>query len=203
MQGKGGNMNYLEIIDILFYLTPGLLVTLFVEKMTVKPKEKTELKFVIESFIYSMLVYVLVDLLPWSENVSLSKDQGIKSLQAILLFSVCIIISLTVTLLKNYGIVFTALQKLRISRNTSHPTVWNEIFAKTRHYVTINFKDGSRLQGYPDLYSDDPDSPYLYLINACWLGGENKDEEVKLDVLEGILITPQFEIESIEFMKYI
>ena len=56
--------------------------------------------------------------------------------------------------------------------------------------------------GWPMYYSDDPDNPYVFLHRPAWVVEDPVGGSKLIDLDdEGILITPEQKIESIEFMK--
>lgn len=197
-------MNILGFIDVIFYLTPGIIISMLVRSLSVPEKNKSETSIIIESFIYAMVVYWLHRLIPFTTPIVLSKDKIPDVVSLSVMIGLCVIIAFIHSFLQNSGVLMDILQKLKITRNTSHPTVWNEVFGKKRRYVIVNFVQGSRLKGYPELYSDDPESPYLYISNAEWLytDKDNQLQSVPLDDNNGILVTPEHKIKFIEFLKH-
>jgi hypothetical protein len=87
---------------------------------------------------------------------------------------------------------------LRISRKTARSSVWFDVFYDIRTHIIINFENGRRIYGWPMYYSNDPKNPYIFLFKPAWIQG---NEFIHLDGLEGILITPEQKVESIEFLE--
>jgi hypothetical protein len=90
---------------------------------------------------------------------------------------------------------------LRISKKTARSSVWFDVFSDKKTAIIINFENGRRIYGWPLYYSDNPEKPYIFLSKPAWIKkGKEKDEFIHLDI-EGILITPEQKIESIEFLR--
>lgn len=92
---------------------------------------------------------------------------------------------------------------LRFSKRTSRVSVWLDVFYASKGFIIINFQDGRRLRGWPMYFSDDPNKPYLFLWKPAWIEMDEatlQPKVIELD-LEGILVTPEEKIESIEFLK--
>ena len=63
-------------------------------------------------------------------------------------------------------------------------------------YLIIEMKDGRRVYGWPEYFSDDfNEGPVLFLTRACWLLDDNKEIDIPYP---GIMIMGS-EIQSIQF----
>lgn len=72
-----------------------------------------------------------------------------------------------------------------------------------KRHVIIDFENGRRIYGWPKYYSNTPENPYIFLHKPAWIEVDEESKEnrfIDLDV-EGILITPEQKIESIEFLR--
>ena len=88
-------------------------------------------------------------------------------------------------------------RKLRITRRTSGPTVWVDVFDHLDKHIVIDFANGQRIYGWPMYYSDSPERPFIFLHRPYWIrNGKFVETE-----LYGMLITPEQPIEAIEFLE--
>jgi hypothetical protein len=94
-------------------------------------------------------------------------------------------------------------RKLLITRRTARTSVWFDVFYDIKKHIIINFENGRRIFGWPMYYSNDPEKQYIFLHQPAWIVKDaKKGEEKYVDLaIEGILITPEQRIESIEFLQ--
>ena len=93
-------------------------------------------------------------------------------------------------------------RKLQITRRSSRHSVWYDTFCDNQKYIIINFENGRRLYGWPNDYSDSQKNYFIYLTQPAWIienSKTKKREYIDLDI-DGILITSEQKIESIEFL---
>jgi hypothetical protein len=92
-------------------------------------------------------------------------------------------------LLRTFGMT------VRTAHETAWPQVWNEF--KDR-YVVVEFKDDSRLLGYPRIWSDLPNERCLLLEDACWLiDGVTPEAEGR----EGVFLVDMSDVRLLEFQR--
>ena len=112
------------------------------------------------------------------------------------LFGISLIIPMILGILITNDLHMKVARKFRISRKTARSSVWFDVFYDIRGYVIINFENGRRIYGWPMYYSNEPKEPYIFLYDPAWIVN---NQYMELNV-EGILITPEQKIESIEFL---
>lgn len=191
-----------EALQIFIFLIPGFMAASILDMMVPK-KETKELGRVVEALIFSMIIYTIYASIFKSGPVAINKSDGliVYSFNASAL--ICLFgISLIMPIVFSYFIVhdwhMTLLRKMRATSRTARNCVWHDAFSKFKKHIIINFKNGRRIYGWPEYYSDDSKDGFIFLSNAAWIN--EKGEFDNLD-LEGILITPEQKIESIEFTK--
>ena len=190
-----------QALQILIFLIPGFISATILNALVVR-KAKKELGIIIEALILSMLIYTIYSLISGvspvtlnqiEESIVYSYDSKSFVWLGVLSLGIPVILSLFIT----NDLHMKLARFLRISRRTARSSVWFDVFYDIRKHIIINLKDGRRIYGWPQYYSNDPESPYIFLFKPCWIQGE---KFIDLDI-EGILITPEEKIESIEFLK--
>ncbi len=89
------------------------------------------------------------------------------------------------------------LRLIGVTRKTARDTVWLDVFTDKVKNVIINQKDGRRIYGWPEYYSNTPENGMIYLANPAWV---DNGEYIDLDI-DGIFLIAKDNIESIEFMN--
>jgi len=190
-----------QALQILIFLIPGFISATILNSFIVR-KEKKELGKIIEALIFSMLIYTVYSFMSGKSPVALNQiEKSItysydsKSFLWLSLLSVGIPAVLSFFVTNDWHMKVA--RKLRISRKTARSSVWFDVFCDVRKPVIINFGNGRRIYGWPKYYSDEPENSYIFLFKPAWI---QEGKYVDLNV-EGILITPEQKIESIEFLE--
>lgn len=190
-----------QALEILIFLIPGFISATVLNALIVR-KEKKELGKIIEALIFSMLIYTIYSFVSGRSPITLNQiEESItysynsESFLWLGLLSVGIPAALGLFVTNDWHM--KAARKLRITRRTARSSVWFDVFCDIRKHIIINFENGRRLYGWPMYYSNEPENPYIFLFKPAWI---QEDKFVDLSV-EGILITPEQKIESIEFLE--
>ncbi len=195
----------IESLKVLIYLTPGLIASVIYSALTVRTVSIKGITILIESLLFSVFIFMAASLIPKISPFNIDQTAGkiipdVHSFAAVVLISVFLAIAMAV--IKNKDIPFRILRRLGITKNTSNPSIWNEVFSKYDTNIIINFADKTRLYGHPLYYSDNQNEQYIFLENPNWViqnKKTKKEEFFAIGNLQGILITPEYKIESIEF----
>jgi hypothetical protein len=195
-----------EALNILLFLIPGFISAGILNIIVVR-KEKNDFSKVVEALIFSLVIYTIYALV-FKETPVLFRDKldkaiifNWKSLAFLSIFSVLfpMVVGANIT----NDMLMKVARFLRITKNTSRSSVWLDVFYDMKRHVIINFENGRRIYGWPMYYSREPDKPYVFLYKPAWVVEDEETKEqkfIELD-LEGMLITPEQKIESIEFLK--
>ncbi len=198
-----------QVLQILIYLVPGLIAEKMVISLTEPVKSQSDISKIINALIFSVLIYVLVyicandfPIIIKLNNNQFSKIEY-KAIPIVLTISFTFLLPVLISILKKYDLHMKLMRIIKITNNTSRRSVWSDIFLNVNSYITINFIDGRRLQGLPTQYSNDPDEPFIYIKKPTWIitDDEGKINELQIDKIDGILITPEMKIESIEIYQ--
>jgi len=191
-----------QAMQILIFLIPGFLADSVYNGLVVRSQPK-EFKLIIEALIFSVLIYTPFYCLYERLPILFSKEKDLiiysfnaSSLSILLLFSV--LVPIIFSYIVNNDIHMKILRFLKISPKTAAETVWLDVFYNYKNFIIINFEDGRRIYGWPMYYSKTPQNPFIFLYKPEWIN--NKNEFIELNI-EGILITPEMKIQSIEFLK--
>ena len=194
-----------ETLNLLLLLIPGLLSSRVLQLIDRKQK-KDNFKVVVDVLIYSFLSYVSVDFFyKWNPIFSIKKDSdGLFTYQAgsdfkliILTLFVAIFLPLVVGAITHHDLHMRFLRFMKITNKTSRETAWDDVFTSTDRFVTVHFKNGKRLTGWPMYYSNSPDEGFLYIFEPAWIDENNEYMETNV---HGTLVNKE-EIEFVEFLK--
>ena len=191
-----------QALQILIFLIPGFISEVILNAFIVR-KEKKEFEKIIEALIFSMLIYTIYSIAIGGSPIVLNQTTNSITLSYdktsfLWLGAISMGIPVALGLLITNDLHMRLARKLQITRKTARSSVWFDVLYDIRRHIIINFENGRRIYGWPMYYSNDPKNPYIFLFKPAWIQGENF---VSLDDLEGILITPEQKIESIEFLK--
>lgn len=196
-----------QALQILIFLIPGFLSGIILDTFIVREKEK-EFEKIIVALIFSMLIYTIYSFISGKSPVELIQDQQSTKLfydgkSFFWLIVLCISIPVILSFLFTNDWHMKLARWLRITRRTARKSVWFDVFCDKQVHIIVNFDNGRRIYGWPMYYSDDPDSPYIFLHKPAWIEEDENGKGSKwIDIdIEGILITPEQKIESIEFLK--
>lgn len=196
-----------EALSVMLVLLPGFLCARIVQALCVRPKQ-SEADKVIESLIYSFIIYVSfvcffgsslpvrVEVKDEDHKKSYSIEVERKPLGELATLSVALGLLLGVNNTKDWS--GSLLRKATLTQRTTRSSVWNDVFHERRGVVQVGLYDGRRVMGWAQHYSDDPMEGSLFLQNAAWINAE--DELVPIDG-PGILITKGCKIEYVEFLN--
>jgi hypothetical protein len=200
-----------QALIIFAILLPGFITRAIMGSLT-RRKMQGDLATVIESFIFSFIIYLVASsIYPMTIDglASTIESQNlqditklIKDSRPFLLLSFCLSIGigLLATYLVNHDILHGILRTIKATRNTSRSSTWLDTFhSMQERHVIIILEDGRRLFGYPLFYSDDQDEGSLFLENPEWIDDEGN--YISCEVA-GILITKNENIKRIEFLLY-
>ncbi len=197
------NLTY-EALNIFLFLIPGFFSAIIFDQLTFR-KEKDTLSKLIESLIFSFFIYSLssfvsdnfpIILKSFKENdvtkylIEFNND----SIVYILIFS--ILIPIILSFFQNRDYMMRMMRYIKITDKTARETVWIDVFTDHKKYITINFKDGRRLLGWPMYYSNNPNEGMIYLYDPSWI----TDKLDRIDIgIHGMLIEDKSNIDFIEF----
>lgn len=196
-----------RVLEILIYLIPGFISEKIIIILSDPHKEQTDLSKIINALIFSVIIYIIsfkiTSEMPF--KVLLDSNKNIKSFE-ISYFALLITFIFTITLpclisfVKMTDVHMRLLRSLKLTNNTANKSLWNDIVLRITDRVTINFTDGRRLHGVPLHVSNNPKEKGFYIINPEWIvADENGDlKRLEMEGIEGLFITSNMEIESIE-----
>lgn len=192
-----------QALQLLLFLIPGFISATILNALVVR-RDKKELESIVEALIFSMFIYTMHTVISGQSPVTIDQTEATisysysfesGSLLWLILLSVLTPLGLSFLITNDWHMKLA--RKFRISKKTARSSVWFDVFYDIKRSVIINLENGRRIFGWPLYYSDDPEKPHIFLHKPAWIEGE---EFIDLDV-EGILITPEQKIESIEFLQ--
>ncbi len=188
------------IISLLVFLLPGFVAAWVFYGLTSHPRPE-RFERIVEVLIFTFVVQALVPVLKWAllwtgEYVAILPWSDETKLVASL--AVALVTGSAGTVCANKDIPHRWLRKYgRLTLRRSHPSEWFTAFASIQAQVTLNFKDGRRLQGWPKEWPRSHHAGHFVLQEPAWIYGDGYVELTQTETL----IVPASEIESVEFMK--
>jgi hypothetical protein len=199
----------MQALVVLFILLPGFIANTIINSLTPR-KKQNNLSVVVESFIFSFLIYLLaliivpsfVDnalVIPASQSEVKSYASKILPLTIFLVVS-AVFLSIFWAFIQNNDLLHIILRKLHITRSTSRSSVWLDSFCEMKgRHVILTLDNGTRIMGYPQIYSNDPQEESILILHPQWIDPKGIYTSLKVD---SILITKNDKIRRIEFMNY-
>ncbi len=111
-------------------------------------------------------------------------------------------LGLLAAFVQNTGWLYAALRRLRITNRSGRIDVWHEIFSKHREiWIQVRLRDGRRLVGWPEYYSEDSQRREVFLAEAIWfipqVDGTYRPPEIDGP---GVYLTDWSAIEALELL---
>jgi len=203
-------MDAWSVQALVFFTTllPGFLARAIVGALTAK-KQIGDLASIVESFLFSILVYIGLFLIKPDLIHSLlfslhfyHPNRVINTVPPVLYYSfgAALIIGLTWSFLVNYDIIFKILRKLKLTTSTARESVWMDIFHDMKDCsVIVTLGDDRRIFGYPHYFSSDQEENCIFLSSPEWVDEKNA-KFIPLQV-KGVLLTKNQCIKRIEFLN--
>ncbi len=194
-----------ETINLLMLLIPGLISSSIYGGLRRKESSNSSsFERIVESLIFSFLVYIAVNLSyswePLAQAIKNGDEVTYKlsndKVLILLTFSYALLIPVVLGAVAHYDFHMKALRGLKLTDRTSRDTAWDDVFINEKRFITLHLKDERRLTGWPLYYSNNPDEGFIYLSQVAWIDEENNYIESKS---HGILISKE-NIDLIEFM---
>jgi len=197
-------MYTLQALQIFIFLIPGFIAATTLDHLIIRNTKK-ELERIIEALMFSMIIYTIYSLAFGAGPISfdeVNKSIMFDSKSFVFLSLISLIIPIIFSFLITNDLHMSIARKLQITRRSSRHSVWYDTFCDNQKYIIINFENGRRLYGWPNDYSDSQKNYFIYLTQPAWIienSKTKKREYIDLDI-DGILITSEQKIESIEFL---
>ncbi len=195
-----------ETINLLMLLIPGLISGSIYALLLRRSKDNiSALERIIESLVFTFLIYVFVSLTykwePLAQTVKVGEDITYKlssnSNLILLTLAYMVLIPSLWGAVVHYDLHMKLFRFLKLTDRTSRDTAWDDVFIdEKKRYITIHLKDERRIAGWPTYYSNNKEEGFIYLTKADWITDDN--EYIATDS-HGLLINKE-NIDLIEFM---
>ena len=130
------------------------------------------------------------------EGTSTKYSISFKSSVLIPLFIISVILPILIGVNVNTDLFMKILRKLKITKKTSRDNIWIDVFSDKERYIIVNFKDGKRLLGFPEYFSDNSEDGMIYVTVPSWIDDKGNETEIKVD---GVFLIDKSSIDFIEF----
>lgn len=191
----------------LFVLLPGFLCARIVQWLCVRPKQ-TELDKIIESLLYSFVVYAIfvlfwggavpVDLASQQSGGATHYQVHVERRPLLELVAISLVLALAVGGIVTNDLSGRFFRWLRLTQRTTRSSVWSDAFHDRGGVVQVELGDKRRIMGWLRYYSDEPHDASLFLENAAWI---NDDLSLVHIPGPGILLTKDLGIQSVSFLN--
>jgi hypothetical protein len=170
-----------EVLGAFIALLPGFITAAIVRSLTV-PVRKSTVERVIEALIYTFLIQATWPLIVLLNNLYLSHGGRVQfgsngpwkptPSETILGLAGCAFLwGILMTLVINTGFLHSLLRGIRLTRRSSRPSEWYEVFStrSAQRYVVVHLRDRRRVFGWVKLWPEQPRTGDLFLMDAQWL----------------------------------
>lgn len=112
------------------------------------------------------------------------------------------VIALVFGALNNHGLLYLLLRAIHITYKTGDGDIWQQTFYKFRGcWISIEFKDGRRLVGWPKFFSSTGKQREILVADATWWSQNDAGEFVSMDVIgPGVYLSTFDDVVSIEIL---
>jgi hypothetical protein len=205
-------------IQILLILLPGFFVLRIEQALSFKTVE-SNLDKITHALFYSFFAYVLNSLfnrplVSWTvkaidaktQNITINAESGVMGL-----FLISVALGCIVGFLKTHDYHMRFARKIKITRRTSRPSIWQDVFHDKYQqkkkdpkeeeeakgpYVMVHLTDGRMIYGWPEYFSDDyREGPVVFVTDAQWISEDGKAKEIPYP---GIMVNSS-EIRFVQF----
>jgi hypothetical protein len=190
-----------DLIALLRFLLPGFLAAWVYYGLTPGPKP-SQFERVIEALIYTLIVQVATSggesLLVWlGEFVSLGVwTENSESAISVL---VALILGTALAYCTNTDKMHAWCRERGLTKQTSYPSEWFGLFAKTITWVVLHLSDGRRIYGWPREWPTAPKVGHFALEDAEWLAEDADNSRQPLTGVKTILVRAE-DVTFVEFM---
>jgi hypothetical protein len=171
-----------EALNIVFFLLPGLLVTVVI-RLLVYRKDASIFETFVSALLWSLVVYTISALIGNDVAVQLSETKrgdtvyrGITFNPAAItsVVSVAIGLALVTSLTLNHDWLGKVLRLMRITSQSGRANIWLDVFSEYRTFVIVHLVDERRVFGWVLHYSNTGDDGYIYLHEPKWIDENNE-----------------------------
>lgn len=99
--------------------------------------------------------------------------------------------------LHNQDWILFVLRWCRVTKQSSHVTVWSGAFYNIESWVVVHLDSKVRIIGWPQQFADSPEESSVFLTQAAYLGDDGRVVEIPG---AGILLTKEAGITMVEFV---
>jgi len=194
-------------LNILVFLLPGFLSDRIIVSLNA-PRERSDLMLVIDALVFAFVDYVLYSVaaahlklsaIPIQIPANAAEFLPGQSASLGLLLATAIAVGLMWAKISDAGWLYKLLKYLGVTRVTGRVDVWHDIFTDfTGYWLQVRLKDGTRITGWPDYFSDNPGKREVFLRKALIESPDGRDYNLQGP---GVLLTERAEIERIEILN--
>jgi hypothetical protein len=194
-------------LNILVFLLPGFLSDRIIVSLNA-PRERSDLVFVIDALVFAFVDYVIYSFaaahlklpaIPIQVSANGAEFLPGQSASLALLLAIAAVVGLIWAKISDAGWLYKLLKYLHVTRVTGRVDVWHDIFTDFRGYwFQVRLKDGTRITGWPDYFSDNPAKREVFLREALIESPDGRDYDLEGP---GVLLTERAEIERIEILN--
>lgn len=202
-----------ETLLVALLLLPGFLAAKVFNALAVRRK-KTTIEFLTDVLLFEFLVVTSYAVLAATRPIlritttsstatdklshTTSLDLGANAAPFVALAGCAIAWGVILAWLHNKDYLFLLLRCVRVTKQSSHSTVWQGAFHDCQTWAIVTMASGQRIYGWPKNYSDTPEESSVFLTHAHYLDKDNKEVRIPPP---GILLTKNAEIVSVQFVE--
>ena len=190
-----------DVLTLLTFLFPGFLVASIFHSLSSHKRSSLQVELVIQAIVLTFIVKLLV---LWEQGVSLwighlafaigtwtATSELAASIGTALVFGVVLGAS------AHDGRFHDLLRRCKLTSSSSHESDWCYALTKYPRHVTLEFKDGKRLYGFPEAWPTDPEHGHFFIVDAVWT---HDPRPQPMRGTEGLLVSVQ-DIAHVEIMS--
>ena len=198
---------------LFLYVLPGIFGA-FVYDYVLEGEKRETTDRVLSALVLALVGYLSLYVLTGARlvpNVEIKNDTSpnvildafLQPQHLLLVTLISVVFGLAFAVAENHGWIYWAMRGLRMTRKTGESDVWQQTFYKHfDQWISLEFKDGRRLVGWPRLFSSSGKSRALLLGDATWyILAEDGTVETRDVEGPGVYVEKFDDVETMEILR--
>lgn len=204
-------MEFTELtLRLLFIFFPGIITALVYDRLTAQP-QKTAFFFLVYSFVYGMVTYLLLALFYlWYTGIfyffplQLDINKPVDKMPILFASGLALVLVTILCYVSNNKLIFHFARKIKCSRQTGYHSIWEEFFDYPAvEWVAVrDFRNNVLYQGRVDSFSQVEEDRELMLTNVMIFDNKEGKQLINEPIDALLVLIPRSNDVVIEVTEY-
>ena len=188
---------YSEPISVLVFLLPGFVSASIFYSLTSHPRPSALDRF-IQALIFNVIGQGVTAAFLLSLNLTREHPEWTNYHELVSSLLVAILLGLGAAIISNRDVLHEILRRLKVTRETSHPSEWYSAFSRHHDcYVVLHLNGERRLFGWPEEWPSRPEKGHFRIAEGEWLVGDRRFPAVGVSAI----LIPSEDVQMVEFLN--